>query len=174
MKRFLKELNKEEFKKVLEKNSLLYEKVVQNLYENNMFYQNEEYENLNIKNYVEMRNYYNTFYLKLKDDIIGFYENISTDYLCNDGIKIYNSAKIYYKRLQNTKNDDIYCKNFDLLEEKMKDLLKIIEKQLQEYENVNEDDIFYELYENIEYYEDIYVNDDFEAFKHIEYEKSYF
>lgn len=173
MKRYLKDLNDEELRKVLEKNEKLSSKIYEDISENDMFCQENEFNELNIKKYVKMYDYYNSFYLKVTDTI-GFFENVNTVYFDTKTEDIYKEAKKIYDRYMNTINENIRKKNFDLLEEKVNDLCKSIENQLHEYEErrYSIDDLIEELKECYDL-EGFYIDDDFVCYEHIEYEKCY-
>lgn len=137
MKKYFKDLNKEEIKLVLEKNEQLLDEVRQALYEVNMDCQSEDADLILGKNwhkYVEYRDNYSSFYLTLKD-WTQFINNVDQDYLTQDGIELYNYINDKMKVLDDMDwhSDNYY--NLELhIEDKCEELLQLIENMLHTYE----------------------------------------
>lgn len=112
--------------------------------------------------YIDIRDNYDSFYLVLKD-WNKFLDNLDKDYLCDEGIKLYDEI---YKLYEKYNNEEMYSDRFYNLEEKLenkcKDLLKICEKQLHEYEDYSNEDLKdwlrFEIEEN-NLFEDLYILD---------------
>ena len=141
MKKFIKNMDSEEIKKVLENNNKFYNLVYNDLYENDMEWQYEEGKLLfgeNSHKYIDIRDHYSSFYLVLKD-AFKFIENLDPTYLCQNGIDLYNEIMKLKKEYENISCDskeeeNRYNELEEEIENKCKDLLEICEKQLHEYE----------------------------------------
>lgn len=84
-------------------------------------------------NYIEYRDNYNSFFLILRD-WYKFIDNLDSDYLCSKGIDLYKEIIPLKDKYDNVEMySDEYYDLENRLEEKCKDLLKLCEKQLQEY-----------------------------------------
>ena len=137
---YINNLTEEERIKVLKYNKKLYNQLLEDLYEQNMHGQEEEYNLLNIKNYVDIKDHYSSFYIKVENPI-GMYENINIDYLNDEALKIYKSVKKYYNYYINTYNDEVRDRNYLKIESLMDKLADAITSQLRLWEDVDDDDI---------------------------------
>lgn len=144
-KLFLTDINTEKRNELIKKNQKLENKLLEDLYEYNMFNQEEEGRELLGKDqykYIDIKDHYSSFYLVLKD-WSKFIDNINIDYLYNDdAIELYNNI---IKKRDTLYNMDSYSDEFyDMdaeIEDDCKKLLKYCEDQLLEYEkNINIDD----------------------------------
>lgn len=162
MKKYLKELNDSELKQVIKSNNKLQEEISRILYENNMECQEDEGNLLlgsNWNQYIDIKDNYSSFYLVLRN-WREFIDNIDSAYLCEKAIDLYNyiiRKKEIYENM-NPYNDHFNSLN-EHLEKKSKELLKIIEDQLHEYEEFpTDEDIFYYLIDDInEVYQNCYI-----------------
>lgn len=166
---------------IIMENEDLYNRTCEELYERNMEDQLEQ-GNLMFGSdhtkYIDIRDYYSSFYLVLKD-WYKFINNLDSDYLCQDGIDLYNQIIPLKEQYENL---DCFSEEFNELEDKLetlcKELLEICEKQLHEYENYNNEDIkeFLEyMFEDNNYLENYYIlgNDTKTVYEDIRYTKSY-
>ena len=183
MKRYFKDMETDEkIEIILNVDDLKY-KVGDKYYEELMFRQEEEHELMFGKDsykYIDIRDNYNSFYLVLKD-WNKFLDNLDKDYLCNNGLDLYNQIMVLkneYDNIDMVENEDRYDELEELLEEKCKELLDICEQQLHEYETYNDDDLkdylSFQLEEN-NMYEDLYIIDDdkTKVYEDIAYTKTY-
>lgn len=172
----LNELNKDELKKVYENNKELQKELYDSYYENLMYNQKELYDILleGVKGY-RYYDYYQSFYLKITDS----YEFLKTidykiliDYGLTNQLECEACDELYEKYL----NSDDYDENLlNKMNEKASNLLNKIEKELHSYEDISEDDIIEDFIDNIEFYDELYIEnkEDFICYKHIDYIKSY-
>lgn len=164
MKKYFKDMETKEKVDIILNNSELREIVENGYYEDNMYWQQEESELMLGKNwhhYIEYRDSYNTFYLRLIK-WYDFIECLDKDYLCQDGIDLYNEIIELKKLYENEEDMDKYAELEETLESKCIDLLEICEKQLHEYEEYNEEDmkewVIFNLEDN-KMFEDYYIID---------------
>lgn len=127
MKKYLHELNEQELAEIFKNNDNLQNIVINDLIEYDLEAQQEEFENLNIKKYVEVHDHYNTFYLRLKN-AIGLFENLCIDYCNQQVIEFYEQSKQFYNDYLNDNE------KYDIFVEKMEILVELLDKQLHEYE----------------------------------------
>lgn len=161
---YLKDLSKQELYDLCEKNDNFMEQFYERVYEDNMHWQEEEGKNMlgiEYYKYIDIRDNYNSFYLVLKD-WHRFIDNLDSDYLCEEGKELYDYI---IKKRDVLYNMDAYSDNYDNLEEhlenKCKELLKICEEQLHEYEEYPEfTDVFDNMYDCEWYLEDDYYTDE--------------
>lgn len=137
MKKYIKELNKDQLIELIGKNEKLYNKLAESLYEAQMYMQSEDAENMFGKDYhrwIEYRNNYNSFYFILKD-WRKFIVNLYTDYLDEENIKIVDYID---KKIDVLDSMEYGCENYwrldKYLEKKAKEVLDFCEKILHEYE----------------------------------------
>lgn len=160
---YLKDMEYEDLKKLIENNKEFIEEHADRLYEDNMFWQEEEGNNMfgnDWYKYIELRDNYDSFYLRLRD-WNKFIDNLDSDYLCNKGIELYNYIMEKKKIFDSM---EPYTDRYDNLEEhlenKCEELLEICEGQLHEYEKYPSEDeivdaiIDCEWYLEREYYTD--------------------
>lgn len=160
---YFKELDTKTKIDIIMNNEELYNITCQRYYEQQMENQLEE-GNLMFGSdhtkWIDIRDHYSSFYLVLKD-WYKFIENLDKDYLCQDGIDLYNQIIPLKEKYESV---ECYSEEFNELEDKLetlcKELLEICEKQLHEFENYNNEDIKeylkFELEEN-NLYEDYYI-----------------
>lgn len=161
---YLKDLSKQELYDLCEKNDNFMEQYYERVCEDNMHWQEEEGKNmLGIEHYkyIDIRDNYNSFYLVLKD-WTRFIDNLDSDYLCEEGKELYDYI---IKKRDVLYNMEQYSNNYDNLEEhlenKCKELLKICEGQLHEYEEYPEfTDVFDNMYDCEWYLEEEYYTDE--------------
>lgn len=161
---FINELETEERNKLIKNNKKLIEILQNNLYEYNMFMQEEEGREMfgaDYYKYIDTRNHYSSFYLVL-EDWRGFMDNLDSDYLrMDEALAMYNSIKKDIEELDALDvNDEEYDKKYDLIEFACKNLLSLCETQLHEYENnyPTEDDAI-EYADEMEQLEDYYIEE---------------
>lgn len=158
---YLKDLSIEDLKELCKNNDSFMEQFYQDLYDRNMDLQCEEGILMFGKDwhtYINMIDNYNSFYLRLKDWRM-FIENLDGDYLCQQGIDLYNNIINDKTTLDKMDEDnELYDNLEEHLENMCKLLLEICEKQLHEYEDYPMfDDVFDYMYDNelyLEYYTD--------------------
>lgn len=178
--------SKELLKKLLENNEKLRDAVFEDYYTLQMDFQAEEFENLFGKNwasYIDIKDNYNSFYLKLKD-CYEFFKNLDSDYLNGEAKKIYKELSKKFEKIEcfNINNEDDSKKYDDLTEEfenQCSELLEVCENQLHEFENIDENDLFSYFLENIQehdYFINLYyyeAKNDFVLYEDISYTKSW-
>ena len=166
---YINELNKEELQKVFNNNEKFKEMIFNEMYEKEMDYQSflgDEFFGNESYKYIDIRDNYSSFYLRIKDTI-KFFENLninSSDYLNPEDskkyIELYKKAKKYYNYFnQCNYNSDNYFKNEELLKNTCKEILDILEKELHKLEQIDEEDVFDYFISNIEIYEDFYITE---------------
>ena len=161
---YLKNLSKQELYDLCEKNDNFMNQYYERVYEDNMYWQEEEGKNMlgiEYYKYIDIRDNYSSFYLVLKD-WHKFIDNLDSDYLCQEGIELYNYIITKRDTLYNMEQ---YSDNYDNLEEhlenKCKELLKICEKQLHEYEKYPDfTQVFDNMYDLDWYLENDYYTDE--------------
>ena len=189
MKKYLKDMNKEELKKVFDNSTKIQEEQYNLVWQDNMDWQQEYFEIFFGKNwheYIEMKDNYNSFYLRLKS-AYKFFINLDkdvTDYLNIENAQIfkniYKKANKYYINIDKRCNygSDKYYENIEKLEEECGKLLEILENELHLLENINDDEVFEsfcdDVYEN-NIYDDLYIenNDYTHIYEHIDYIKEW-
>lgn len=138
MKKYFKELNDKEKEKILEKNNKLFEELSNYIYEDKMYCQEEDAENMFGKNwykYIDYYDNYSSFYLSLKNWEM-FINNLDRDYLTTEGIELYDYIMNKKNILDNMEwGTDNYYNLEEHLENKSQELLDICESMLHEYEN---------------------------------------
>lgn len=185
-KYYVKNLKEEEKKEILENNEKLKNEIFEIIYEDNMEYQlelGEIFFGSKTFDYLEIKDYYSSFYLRIKDPI-KLYENIdinNSDYLSiEDGEKyktLYKEATKKYNNIQKCNcYSDNYYKNEEELEEILEKIVKILEKKLHSLEDITEDQIEEYFVEDInEIYQNCYIlnKKDFILYEDIRTVKSY-
>ena len=143
MKRYFKDLDTDTKVKIVMENQSLCDKACEDYYEYSMETQLEE-GNLMLgerNNGIEIRDNYSSFYLVLRD-WHKFLDNLDKDYLCEDGLILYDKIMKLKEEYENT---DMYSDRFNELEDDIenycKELLRICEKQLHQYENYTKEDV---------------------------------
>lgn len=162
--------NKIEFKELDVETKKIYAKKIDDIrykiydyiLQENMFCQDEELNNMNIKQNIIIKDHYSSFYLICKSPI-ELMHDINKDYLDSDNLKLYEGAKKIYNKILKHKTDNFndyyeasheFYKIYEKLEEKVNILIDGITRQLREYENVTDQQIN----EYIEY-NDEFIND---------------
>lgn len=145
MKKYFKDIDTETKVKIVMENQKLCDKACEIYYEYSMETQLEE-GNLMLgekDNGIDIKDSYSTFYFVLLD-WHKFLDNLDKDYLCQDGLDLYDKImklKEEYENIDMVENED----RFDELEEEIenycKELLRICEKQLHEYEHYTYEDV---------------------------------
>lgn len=143
MKRYFKDLDTETKVKIVMNNEDLFNTICNDVYEHNMEMQLED-GNLMLgekDNGIEIRDNYSSFFLILRD-WHKFLDNLDKDYLCEDGLILYDKIMKLKEEYENT---DMYSDRFNELEDDIenycKELLRICEKQLHQYENYTKEDV---------------------------------
>lgn len=152
--RKLSELTSEELDTLYQHNQDFQSKVWESVYEQNMFWQEQEYKNLfgledmRTTKVVAIHDHYSSFYLTLKDPI-NLVCVVSPDYLCEKGQPYWAECDKLEKQWSEMTTDEqeseIGEQLYNQLEQASENLLKAIEDQLHEYERVGEDQIIEEL-----------------------------
>ena len=144
MKKYFKEMSTEEKVNIIMNNDELRRKAEEHYYTDLMEQQAENGELMLGKEhwrYIDVRDNYSSFYLVLKD-WNKFLDNLDKDYLSQKGIDLYNEI---YKLYEEYNNTDMYSDRFneleEILEDKCKELLKICEEQLHQYETYTDEDL---------------------------------
>ena len=160
---FINELDTEKRNNLIKNNTILINQLQDDLYETQMFQQQTEAEELLGKEsykYIDIRDNYNSFFLVLKD-WEKMIQNINKDYIATD------EARKLYNYIQDKKEIlytmAYYSKNYERLEEhlenKSEELLKMLEEQLHEYEELpDEDDAIQYAYE-MDKLDDYYIEE---------------
>lgn len=159
---FINDLDQDRRDNLIKKNRLLIERLQNDLYEQQMFMQQEEGELMLGKEhykYIDIKDDYSSFFLVLRN-WSKFIENLDKDYLCQEGIDLYNKIIEKKKAYENT---DAYSEEFDRLEgeleEDCKELLDICEKQLHEYESLPSEDDAISYADEMEQLEEYYIEE---------------
>lgn len=181
---YLKDIkdNRELLKTIFENNNKLQEKAGEIAYENNMEQQVEFGElclGKNWNKYIDMYDNYSSFYLRVKN-AEKMIENIDKNYLTTEEEELYNKAvKILEIRNNEEYGTDFYWEQDMELDEVSANLLELIEKDLHDYENIEEEDVFetfiFDLQENY-MYEDLYYyeNDNtYNLYEDVSYTKNW-
>ena len=149
-----KELDVETKKIYVDKIEELNNRVYNYIYQENMFMQDEELNNMNIKNYVEVKDHYSSFYL-VCNDCLELIKNIDKDYLNNNNLILYNELySLYNKLIELDEDSEEYEKLYEKIEEKTNNFVNGITDQLREYETVD-----YSLINEYIEYNDEFIND---------------
>jgi hypothetical protein len=187
-KKYIKNMSVEELKKIFNNIEYLQSKFYENLYEDNMNYQfdlGKIFFGENYNNYIDIRDYYSSFFIIIKD-AVKFFENLqlyNKDYLNNEDAKkytaLYKQAKKHYNNINKCNYcSDNYYKHFELLENTCKSILEILEKELHSLENIEAQDVleFFinDVFENNDFYDYYILDDDFtKLYEHFDYIKEY-
>ena len=134
---YLKDMTHDDLKDLISGNEDFISMYAERVHEDNMFWQEEEGKNMfgnEHYKYIDIRDNYSSFYLVLKD-WHKFIDNLDKDYLCVEGLELYDYIIkkrdiLYNMSMYSDRYDDLECH----LEKKCIELLKICEKQLHEYE----------------------------------------
>lgn len=167
MKKYFKDLDTKTKIEIIMNNEDLKNELENKYYQRNMEMQEEEgkymFGNESWK-YIDIRDNYDSFYLVLKN-WHNFLDNLDSDYLCQDGIDLYNEIMLLkneYENIDVVEEEEKFDNLEEKLESKCKELLKICEEQLHEYEKYNNEDfkdyLEFELEEN-NILEDYYILD---------------
>ena len=189
MKKYLKNMNEEELKKVFDTSEKIQNKEYEATMQINMDYQEELgdiFFGKGWSNYIKMYDNYNSFYLRIIDST-SFFENLAedvTDYLSQENAtrfkEIYKKAKKFYTNINSrcVYGSDKYYENYEKFEEECKKLLEILECELHTLENVEYGqalDTFYTdvMYNNI--FDEFYIIDEdyTKVFEHVDYVKEW-
>lgn len=180
MKRYLKDLTKEELQKVWNVNKKLQEEYCNSLYEESMQQQYEDGKMFldNVRAYYDYHDNYNSFFLTLRQfEGYNFLSNMNFNDLQDYSIvadSTIEECKKYMKLYEDydyTIDDNEYEISIDTIQDKLDELAKQvlggIEKLLHEYEDVDYTDAFDRFYEEVDFaYEDYYIIDDtFKAYR---------
>lgn len=183
---FLKEIadyeNKELLKEIFEHNEELGNNLWNLTWDRNME-QQLEFGNLclgeNSHKYIDIRDHYSSFYLTLKN-AEEFVNNIDKAYLTTEEDTLYNECIELLEKRNNEEYGNDYYWEFDIeLDNKAEELLKLIEKDLHAYENVETEDVFeeflFQLIENENYGELYYYENDptYNLYEDISYTKNW-
>lgn len=157
---FINELETEERNKLIKNNKKLIEILQNDLYECNMFIQEEEWREMfgaDSHRYIDIRNHYSSFYLVLKD-WRGFMDNLDSSYLSPEAITLYNKIKKYIEKLDSMdENDTKYETLYNIIELECIDLLKECEKQLHQFEDYPAEDDAIRYADEMERLEEYYI-----------------
>lgn len=161
-KEYLKDMETEKRNYIIKLNRKLMEQLQADLYEYEMNTQQEEGELMFGKDsykYIEIKDHYSSFYLVLKN-WRQFIDNLDTDYFSPNGQdELYK--KIIEKREKLDNMDDPYSDDFynleDEIEKDCKELLKLCENQLHEYEQTPNEDDAIQYADEMERLEDYYI-----------------
>ena len=185
MKKYFKEMSTEEKVNIIMNNDKLRREMEEHYYTDLMEQQAENGELMLGKEhwrYIDVRDNYNSFYLVLKD-WHKFIDNVDKDYLSQEGIDLYDEIMKMYDEWGNMvvyedEDEDRYNQLEEEIENKCKELLKICEEQLHQYETYTDEDlkedITFQLEEN-NVNEDLYIIDDdtSKVYEDISYTKTY-
>lgn len=152
----LKDLTREELKELYEKNSEFQNYAYERAYEQSMFCQEEEARNMNTKVF-DIHNHYNSFYLSTPI-IYGAKEpekvahNLEADYMLEENRKLYEELNKMTDEWENMTTDEqdeheeIYEKMIEICDK----LADGLTEQLRAYEDLEEEYVLEELYEEVE------------------------
>lgn len=143
----LKELTAEELKALYKNNTKFAAAVDEDILEVQSQLLSEEYDNIFGKHnkYIRIDNHYNTFYLTC-NDVEKVLDTISSDYLTLHAFSEYNIARVRYKRYILAQETEVVDEEhvdilYNELERAVKNMLKAIEEQLKEYEEVADEQV---------------------------------
>lgn len=189
MKKYLKNMNKEELKKVFDTSEKIQNKEYEATMQMNMDYQEELgdiFFGKNWSDYIKMYDNYNSFYLRIINSA-SFFENLAedvTDYLSQEDTtrfkEIYKKAKKCYTNINSRciYGSDKYYENYEKFEEECQKLLKILEDELHTVEDVEYNqvlDTFYiDVMDNNILDEFYIIDEDYtKVFEHVDYVKEW-
>lgn len=145
--RKLKELTMDELKALYGSNTGFSAAVDDDILEIQLQVQEEEYNNIFGKHnkYVNIEEHYSTFYLTC-NDMEKVLDTISSDSLSLHAFSEYNIARMCYKRyISAQENEAVSEEHVDIFynefETAVKDMLRAIEEQLKEYEEIKDGEI---------------------------------
>lgn len=174
---------KEILKTILDNNSKLKDALYEGKYEYNMddqLYYGNEILGKDTRKYVDIRDHYSSFYLRLLDADL-FLDNLDTTYLTDKQKDLYDEAYSYKTKKENI---EMFTEEYYDCEEKeekvCEQLLDTIETFLHEFEDVNEEDVLdyfiFNLEDDIYYGNLYYYNDDvnFKVYEDVNYTKEWF
>lgn len=184
MKRYFKDMKTEEKFEIITKNEDLRKRLEEQYYEDQMEAQYEEGKLMLGERYngVDIKDHYNSFFLVLRD-WNKFIDNLDKDYLCTEGLELYDKIIELKKEHDNItlweeEDEERYNELEEELENKCEELLSICEKQLHEYEKWDEGDfneyIMFEL-DNNDIYSDYYIidNDTSKVYEDVNFTRTY-
>ena len=131
-KLFLTDINTEKRNELIKKNQKLENKLLEDLYEYNMFNQEEEGRELLGKDqykYIDIKDHYSSFFYTLKD-WSKFIINIDADYLTTEARAIYEKV---CNKIDTLDSMDPYCENYDLLNQWLFNNTEIVLKDIENY-----------------------------------------
>lgn len=161
---YLVDMDTDKRNKLIKKNEKLIYKLMDFLYEQQMFNQQMEGEEMfgdDYYKYISIEDNYDSFYLVLKN-WEKFIKNLNADYIYNtEAINLYNNIIKKQEKLYNM--DDVYSDDFYELDEEIekdcKKLLSYCEKQLHEYEKTPEEDDAIQYADEMEQLEGYYIEE---------------
>ena len=179
MKRYLKDLSAEELTKVFENNQKLREEIYSDVYEANMYMQEETGNELLSKEAMkcyDFHDHYNSFFLRLKDGYgYKLLENLNFKTLQDYSVATLEDEKLYHRLLNYYNhcnyNSDAYYDNIEKLDALAIELLSNIEELLHEYEDVTEDDALTAWLDEYfqERYADYYIDENYILFEDVQF-----
>lgn len=145
----LHELSLGEIKAIYEKNNDFQNEVLESIYQGNMYWQSDEYNQLFGKNNrtIECHDHYTSFYLTVRDHDNFANELNDPDLLTEENRKLYDKAKEIADRWANMDYDeqDENSELYEELEKIQNELIEGITDQLRTYEDIDKDQIEQEL-----------------------------
>ena len=157
---YLKYMEDKEKYALIKKNKILMEMLQRDLYDVYMFDQMTTGEYMlgkDVSSYIDIKDHYSTFFLVLKD-WKKFINNLDKDYLSNDALNLYN---IIIKKRDKLYNMEQFTDKYNKLEEEIenncKELLKLCESFLHEYESYPDEDDAIRYAEEMERLNDYYI-----------------
>ena len=161
MKKYIIDLDEKEMIDLIHKNEKLENKLLQDLYDNQMLSQEIQGNEMFGKDYykwIEYHNNYQSFYLTL-NDWRQFIINLDNNYLTDDIIKLVNYID---KKIEVLDSMEYGCDNYwrldEHLENKAREVLEECEKILHEYENFPTIEEAIDYAEEMEQLNDYYIN----------------
>lgn len=176
---YLKDIkdNEELLKKIFNNNEKLKEDCYKDTYELSMDNQLEFGQlcmGKDYYNYIDIKDNYSSFFLVLKNSA-KFIENINKDYLSVEELELYNKAQELLNKRNNEEDTDKYYEFDNDLDYVAEELLKMIEKDLHTYENIDDEQVqenfIFNLQNNM-VYEDLYYyeeDDTYNLYEDISY-----
>lgn len=164
---FLNEMETERRNELIKKNEkLLY--LLRDDFMNMLSYQQEDVSYYAMgkdwHRYIESHDHYDSFFLTLKD-WRTFINNIESDYLNTDALKLYNEIiKNDIALLEKYEDDDKRDEIEETIEQKAKIILKDIENLLHEYEETPEDDDVIQYADEMEQLNEYYIEEHEDGF----------
>lgn len=165
--------NDEILKKILENNESFKNTIWEDYFDYCMRAQEDEFYYMfgqNWRNYIDIKDNYNSFYLRLKN-CYEFFKNLDSGYLYGKGLILYQDLSEKFEKIEYLSESEE-----EEFESQCVELLEICENQLHRWENLKEEDMVEYFLEEIQqgYFENLYYykdKNDYILYEDISYTK---